>query len=135
MKNKEIIIDGVDVSKCYRFARKTGYCEGAFRPEELPFCESFDCDFKRLKRKERECNNYKQARREKEVLELISQGFSNSEIAEKLLIQPSTLRTHLTNLYDKYNLSNTQSEKSVIRTRLALRYLQETGRLEEEIKC
>lgn len=78
---------------------------------------------------------YKPTRREKEVLELISQGFSNSEITEKLLIQPSTLRTHLTNLYDKYNLSNTQSEKSVIRTRLALRYLQETGRLEEEIKC
>ena len=78
---------------------------------------------------------YKLTRREKEVLELISQGFSNSEITEKLLIQPSTLRTHLTNLYEKYNLSNTQSEKFVIRTRLALRYLQETGRLKEEIKC
>lgn len=78
---------------------------------------------------------YKPTRREKEVSELISQGFSNSEITEKLLIQPSTLHTHLNNLYDKYNLSNTQSEKSVIRTRLALRYLQETGRLEEEIKC
>lgn len=77
---------------------------------------------------------YKPTRREKEVLELISQGFSNSEITEKLLIQPSTLHTHLTNLYDKYNLSN-KSGKSVMRTRLALRYLQETGRLEEEIKC
>ena len=78
---------------------------------------------------------YKPTRREKEVLELISQGFSNSEITEKLLIQPSTLHTHLANLFDKYNLSNTQSEKSVMRTRLALRYLQETGRLKEEIKC
>lgn len=78
---------------------------------------------------------YQLTRREKEVLELISQGFSDLEIEEKLLIQPSTLHTHLTNLYDKYNLSNTQSEKSVMRTRLALQYLQETGRLEEEIKC
>lgn len=78
---------------------------------------------------------YQLTRREKEVLELISQGFSDLEIEEKLLIQPSTLHTHLTNLYDKYNLSNIQSEKSVMRTRLALQYLQETGRLEEEIKC
>lgn len=77
---------------------------------------------------------YQLTRREKEVLELISQGFSDLEIEEKLLIQPSTLHTHLTNLYDKYNLSN-KSGKSVMRTRLALRYLQETGRLEEEIKC
>lgn len=52
---KEIIIDGVDVSKCYRFSRKTGYCEGAFKPEELPFCENFDCYFKQRKRKEQEC--------------------------------------------------------------------------------
>lgn len=72
---------------------------------------------------------YEPTKREKEVLELISQGFSNSEITEKLLIQPSTLHTHLTNLYDKYNLSNLKSGKSVMRTRLALRYLQETGRL------
>lgn len=77
---------------------------------------------------------YQLTRREKEVLELISQGFSDLEIEEKLFIQPSTLHTHLTNLYDKYNLSN-KSGKSVMRTRLALRYLQETGRLEEEIKC
>lgn len=77
---------------------------------------------------------YQLTRREKEVLELISQGFSDLEIEEKLLIQPSTLHTHLTNLYDKYNLSN-KSGKSVMRTRLALRYLQETGRLKEEIKC
>lgn len=78
---------------------------------------------------------YQLTRREKEVLELISQGFSDLEIEEKLLIQPSTFHTHLTNLYDKYNLSNLKSGKSVMRTRLALRYLQETGRSKEEIKC
>ena len=62
---KEIIIDSVDVSKCYRYQKKTGYCEGAFKPEELPFCENFDCDFKQLKRKEQKlekikdiCNTY-----------------------------------------------------------------------------
>lgn len=51
MTDKEqIMIDGVDVSKCYRYQKKTGYCEGAFKPEELPFCENFDCEFKQLAR-------------------------------------------------------------------------------------
>lgn len=57
----KIIIDGVDVSKCYRYKKKTGYCEGAFKPEELPFCQNFDCYYKQFKRKEQECDNYKQA--------------------------------------------------------------------------
>ena len=50
MSSKPIIVDGVDVSKCYRYSKKTGYCEGAFKPEELPFCENFDCDYKCYKR-------------------------------------------------------------------------------------
>lgn len=49
MTDKPIIVDGVDVSKCYRYSRKTGYCEGAFKLEELPLCENFDCDYKRCK--------------------------------------------------------------------------------------
>lgn len=60
MTDEKIIINGVDVSKCYRFSRKTGYCEGAFKPEELPFCENFDCYFKQLKRKEQECEELKE---------------------------------------------------------------------------
>lgn len=56
---KEIIIDGVDVSKCYRYQKKTGYCEGAFKPEELPFCENFDCDFKQCKRAEQKLEKIK----------------------------------------------------------------------------
>ena len=55
MENKKIYVDGVDVSKCYRYQKKTGYCEGAFKPEELPFCENFDCEFKNLARKTEEC--------------------------------------------------------------------------------
>ena len=55
MRDKQIMIDGVDVSKCYRYQKKTGYCKGAFKPEELPFCENFDCEFKRLARKTQEC--------------------------------------------------------------------------------
>jgi NarL family two-component system response regulator LiaR len=39
--------------------------------------------------------------REYEVLELIAQGFSNEEIAEKLFVSISTVKTHVSNLFSK----------------------------------
>jgi two-component system response regulator NreC len=43
--------------------------------------------------------------REQEVLQLLAEGYSNQEIAEKLVISPSTVHTHRTNLMEKLNLS------------------------------
>ena len=60
MEHKPIYLDGVDVSKCYRYQKKTGYCKGAFKPEELPFCENFNCEFKNLARKTQECEDLKE---------------------------------------------------------------------------
>jgi DNA-binding NarL/FixJ family response regulator len=36
--------------------------------------------------------------REREVLELIATGYNNSEIAQKLVISPNTVRNHITNI-------------------------------------
>ena len=44
--------------------------------------------------------------REEEILELIAQGLSNSQIAEKLIISPKTVRNHITNLFSKMQASN-----------------------------
>ena len=41
------------------------------------------------------------SKREYEVLELISQGFSNQEIAEKLFVSLSTVKSHSANLFMK----------------------------------
>ena len=71
MTDKEkIIIDGVDVSKCYRYQKKTGYCKGAFKPEELPFCENFDCEFKKLARKTQECEELKKQLMQKSEVDM-----------------------------------------------------------------
>ena len=43
--------------------------------------------------------------RERQVLRLIAGGFSNKEIAEKLVLSPSTVHTHRTNLMHKLELS------------------------------
>jgi len=43
--------------------------------------------------------------REREILRLIAGGYSGKEIAEKLVISPSTVHSHSTNLMAKLNLS------------------------------
>jgi len=40
-------------------------------------------------------------KRELEILELIAQGMSNREIAEKLFVSENTVKTHLSRLFDK----------------------------------
>lgn len=44
------------------------------------------------------------SQREYEVLELMSQGLSNQEIADKLFISLATVKTHSTNLYMKLDV-------------------------------
>ena len=55
------------------------------------------------------------SKREFQVLELISSGSTNSQIASKLGIAQSTAKTHLRNIYSKTDCHN--------RTNLALGYL------------
>ena len=42
-------------------------------------------------------------KRELEILELIAQGMSNREIAEKLFVSENTVKTHSSRLFDKLN--------------------------------
>ncbi len=44
--------------------------------------------------------------REKEILRLLAEGYSNNEIAKKLVISPSTVHTHRSNLMTKLGLSS-----------------------------
>lgn len=46
-------------------------------------------------------------RREKEILTLISEGYTNPKIAEKLFVSVNTVDTHRKNLLAKFNVSNT----------------------------
>jgi DNA-binding NarL/FixJ family response regulator len=46
-------------------------------------------------------------RREKEILTLIADGFTNPEIAEKLFVSPSTVDSHRKNLLAKLDVKNT----------------------------
>ncbi len=43
------------------------------------------------------------SRREVEVLQLLSQGYSNQEIADKLFVSLNTIKTHISKIYQKLN--------------------------------
>jgi two-component system response regulator NreC len=43
--------------------------------------------------------------REREILQLLAEGYSSKEIADKLVISPSTVHTHRSNLMDKLGLT------------------------------
>ncbi len=62
MTNKQIIIDGVDVSGCIVFDNKWGtpLCNPTEDIREAVHCSDYpDCLFKKFKRKEQECENWK----------------------------------------------------------------------------
>lgn len=44
------------------------------------------------------------SKRELEVLQLLSQGFSNQEIADKLFVSLNTSKTHISKIYQKLNV-------------------------------
>jgi DNA-binding NarL/FixJ family response regulator len=46
------------------------------------------------------------SRREREVLLLLAEGMSNSQMAERLFVVPSTVKKHLTNIYEKLHLTS-----------------------------
>ncbi len=48
----------------------------------------------------------KLTKREREILQLIAEGFTNKEIAKKLVLSPSTVHSHRTNLLHKLNLNS-----------------------------
>jgi two-component system response regulator NreC len=42
--------------------------------------------------------------REKECIKLIAEGYTNREIADQLVVSPSTVHSHCTNLMQKLNI-------------------------------
>jgi two-component system, NarL family, nitrate/nitrite response regulator NarL len=56
-------------------------------------------------------------RREKEILQLLSDGLNGPQIAEKLFLSPLTIETHRKNLFKKFNASSVQQLLKIARDR------------------
>jgi two-component system, NarL family, response regulator DegU len=46
------------------------------------------------------------SKRELKILKLVADGMSNEEISKKIFIRPKTVKTHLTNIFDKLHIKN-----------------------------
>ncbi|MEX0761752.1 MAG: response regulator transcription factor [Dehalococcoidia bacterium] len=67
--------------------------------------------------------------REREVLDCMARGLSNSAIAEELFIQPRTVERHIGSIFSKMRLQ--PQPKAHARVQAVLAYLQDSGRLKE----
>jgi len=54
-------------------------------------------------------------RREKEILQLLSEGLTSNEIATRLFLSNYTVDTHRKNMLQKFNVHNTQSLMNIVR--------------------
>lgn len=67
----------------------------------------------------RELEKLKLSAREYEVLQLLTQGHSNAEIAERLFLSLSTVKTHVSNLFSKMDVkSRTQAIEKAKRLKI-----------------
>lgn len=79
--------------------------------------------------------NYSLTKREEEVLELMSKGFGNTQVADVLNISLTTVKTHVDNIYQKFCIScsaDTQGATSALRVKAVLIYLKMKGKLKDE---
>ncbi|MBV9892851.1 MAG: response regulator transcription factor [Chloroflexi bacterium] len=57
------------------------------------------------------------SQREREILDLIAAGSSNTDIAEKLYLSPKTVRNHITSIFDKLQIAD--RAQAIVRARQA----------------
>lgn len=76
-----------------------------------------------ITQKQKTLSTGKLTSREKEILGLISQGFSNADIADKLVISEKTVRNHVSNIYRKLQVNDrTQAALLGMRSDLGQNY-------------
>lgn len=96
MTDKEIIIDGVDVSECYGYVHNAkGYdCGETYSKFHYRYCEENpNCYYKQLKLKEQECEELKEKVKE------LRQGWINCDKEHNLQEANSEFRQRVINRY------------------------------------
>ncbi|NOX86600.1 MAG: response regulator transcription factor [Chlorobi bacterium] len=98
------LLKNVDKETLFNAIRLVHNDQNYFSPELLPFFTN-----KFLEKQETDDTEALLTRRELEILQLIAEGFSNAEIAEKLFISIRTVDTHKNNLISKTGSKNVVS--------------------------
>ena len=71
-----------------------------------PISDLIKQSFRKRKEKQKKHNDIEITSREQEILQLVVEGYTSQEIADKLFISPRTVSTHRSNLMQKLELKN-----------------------------
>ena len=104
------VLKGIDFSTLLR-AIKTVHGGGLWVDKELPAAEAFEeiaqDQADDLGDAREDSGAIKTlTRRELEILRLVAEGLTNEEIGKKIFISEKTVKTHLTNIFDKLKVNN-----------------------------
>lgn len=104
------VLKGIDFSTLLQ-AIKTVHKGGLWIDKETPSADAFE-EIARGQLDENAAPTYDNevidllTKREKEILRLVSEGLTNEEIGKKIFISEKTVKTHLTNIFDKLKVNN-----------------------------
>jgi len=103
------VLKGIDFSTLLQ-AIKTVHKGGLWIDKETPSADAFEEIARgQLNEVHEEVHNDMidmLTKREKEILRLVSEGLTNDEIGKKIFISEKTVKTHLTNIFDKLKVNN-----------------------------
>ncbi|MGB7947952.1 MAG: response regulator transcription factor [Candidatus Binatia bacterium] len=108
------VLKGIDFTTLLR-AIKTIHGGGLWIDKDLPSAEAFEeiardqlRDFSDSRSDAVDDNEAIKSltRREVEILRLVAEGLTNEEIGKKIFISEKTVKTHLTNIFDKLKVNN-----------------------------
>jgi len=119
---KGYVLKGVSSTTLLR-AIKTVHGGGVWVDKELPSAEAFE------EIAESQSDRYpgeptneavkNLTRRELEILRLVAEGLTNEEIGKRIFISEKTVKTHLTNIFDKLKVNNRFKAALLIMNRAA----------------
>jgi len=106
---KGYALKGIDFPTLLQ-AIKTVHKGGLWIDRETPSADAFE-EIARGQTNEAHVENTNDiintlTKREKEILRLVSEGLTNEEIGKRIFISEKTVKTHLTNIFDKLKVNN-----------------------------
>ena len=106
---KGYVLKGIDFPTLLQ-AIKAIHRGGLWIDKEMPAAEAFE-EIAHGQMSETSETKYDEAidaltKREKEILKLVAEGLTNEEIGKRIFISEKTVKTHLTNIFDKLKVNN-----------------------------
>jgi two-component system, NarL family, response regulator DegU len=106
---KGYVLKGIDFPTLLQ-AIKAIHRGGLWIDKEMPAAEAFE-EIAQSQMSETSEARHDEAidaltKREKEILKLVAEGLTNEEIGKRIFISEKTVKTHLTNIFDKLKVNN-----------------------------